>query len=319
MRLLTLLLIALLSSPLYAAGKQSYSMTWHPAGKLLAVGRYQEVVLTDAATNQSVARLTGHADAVRAVAFSPDGKWLAAAGGKPAKQGEVKIWNVVERSVAFTLQGHDDCIYAAVFSPDGKTLATASYDKLIKLWDTATGQQVRTLKDHIDAIYALAFTPDGRRLISGAADRSIKVWNPATGERLFTMSEALDGINTIAISPAGNMVAAGGLDKSIRIWKIEENSATLLQSLMAHEDAILKLAWSPDGKTLVSFAADRTLKVLRASDLSEVRLMKNQSDWAFGVEFSPDGKSLAVARFDGSLTIYDNTQLSPSATQHARR
>ena len=118
MRLITLLLPPLLSSTLWAAGRQSYSMTWHPSGKLLAVGRYQEVVLIDAAAKQDGVRLTGHADAVRAVAFSTDGKWLAAAGGKPAMQGEVKIW-IVRTPVIFT-QGHQDCIYATALSPTTK-------------------------------------------------------------------------------------------------------------------------------------------------------------------------------------------------------
>ena len=84
-------------------------------------------------------------------------------------------------------------------------------------------------------------------MISGAADRTVKIWDPATGERLYTLSEATDGINTVALSPSGKMVAAAGLDKSIRIWSLEEKSGRLLQSQIAHEDAILKLAWSPDG------------------------------------------------------------------------
>ena len=93
------------------------------------------------------------------MAFSPDGKLLAAAGGLPARNGEVKIWDVEKRLALRTIVGHADCIYAVEFAPDGKSLATASYDKLIKLWDVESGKEIRTLKDHIDAVYALAFTP----------------------------------------------------------------------------------------------------------------------------------------------------------------
>ena len=81
-----------------------------------------------------------------------------------------------------------------------------------------------------------------QRLISGAADRTVKVWDVATGERLYTLSEPQDGLNTIALDPTGKFVAAGGLDKTIRIWTLGDKGGTLVNSLIAHEDAILKLA-----------------------------------------------------------------------------
>src|SRR5690349_13635627 len=111
-------------------------MAWRPDGGELAIGGYKEVRLFDAA-RKPVATLTGHAEAVRALAFSRDGKLLAAAGGLPARKGEVKIWNVAAHSVITTIAGHSDCIYAVAFSPDGAMLATAGYDKLIKLWDAS--------------------------------------------------------------------------------------------------------------------------------------------------------------------------------------
>ncbi len=278
------------------------AVAWRPDGNLLALGRYKEVVLADA-SGKTAAALTGHAEAVRALAFSPDGRWLAAAGGLPGRAGEVKIWDVEKRAQTLTIDGHSDCIYAVAFAPDGKTIATASYDKLIKFWNAATGKEIRTLKDHIDAVYALAFVPDGKRLVSAAADRTVKVWDTGTGERLFTMSEALDGLNTLALDPTGTKVAAAGLDKSIRIWSLGEKSGTMVQSLIAHEDAILKLAWSPDGKYLVSTAADRTLKIFKADDLTEVKAFAKQPDWVLSLAYSPDGKSFAAGRYDGSLAI----------------
>ena len=289
--------------PKVAVKPQIGAIAYRPDGKLMALGTYKEVRLADPA-GKIVGALTGHAEQVRAVAFSPDGLLLAAAGGLPARKGEVKIWDVEKRSVVRTIVGHTDCIYAVAFSPDGKTLATSSYDKLIKIWETATGKEVRTLKDHIDAVYDLAFTPDGKRLLSAAADRTVKVWDTATGERQYTLGEPLDGLNTIAIHPSGKMVAAGGLDKTIRIWSLGEKEGKLLHSLIAHEDAILRLAFSPDGKLLVSTAADKTIKIFKTDDLTEIKTIAGQPDWVLSLEFAPDGKSFAAGRFDGSLTIY---------------
>ena len=100
------------------------------------------------------------------------------------------------------------------------------------------------------------------------------------------------------------MVAAGGLDKTIRIWSLGEKEGKLLHSLIAHEDAILRLAFSPDGKLLVSTAADKTIKIFKTDDLTEIKTIAGQPDWVLSLEFAPDGKSFAAGRFDGSLTIY---------------
>jgi WD40 repeat protein len=106
------------------------------------------------------------------------------------------------------------------------------------------------------------------------------------------------------------MVAAGGLDKTIRIWELGDRSGKLINSLIAHEDAILRLAYSPDGKTLVSAAADKTIKVFKADDLTEIRTLSGQPDWVMALEFAPDGKSFAAGRFDGSLTIYQMASMT---------
>ena len=303
--------------PKLAVKSQIGALAYRPDGKLLALGTYKEVRLDDPATGKTVATLPGHAEAIRAIAFSRDGKYLAAAGGLPARWGEVKIWDVDARKDQRTIKGHHDCIYAVAFSPDGKSVATSSYDKLIKLWDVDTGKEIRTFKDHIDAVYALAFTPDGKRLVSGAADRTVKVWDVATGERLYTLSEPQDGLNAIALDPSGQHVAAGGLDKTIRIWSLGPKSGTLINSLIAHEDAILQVAYSPDGKLLVSSAADKTMKVFKAADLAEIKTF-DQPDWVLALGFSPDGKTVAAGRFDGSIQFYDVGQMLGAPVNQAR-
>lgn len=280
------------------------ALAYQPGGKLLALGTFKEVRLVEPESGKVVATLPGETEDVRAVAFSPDGKLLAAAGGLPARGGEVKIWDVQQRAPLRRIAGHADCIYAVEFSPDGKSVATASYDKLIKLWEVESGKEIRTLKDHIDAIFALAFTPDGKRLVSASADRGVKIWDVASGERLYTLSEPTDGLNTLALDPAGKRVAAAGLDRTIRVWSLGEKNGTLLNSLIAAEDAILQLAWSPDGKYLISSAADKEVKIFRADDLSLVKTW-SQPDWALSLGFAPDSKSFAVGRFDGSYEIYN--------------
>jgi hypothetical protein len=96
------------------------AMAWRPDGKLIALGGFQEVRLADP-SGKTVGTLGGHTEVVRAVAFSRDGRLLAAGGGKPAHWGVVMIWDVVARKQTGAIAGHSDCVYAVAFSPDGKT------------------------------------------------------------------------------------------------------------------------------------------------------------------------------------------------------
>lgn len=281
------------------------SLAFAPNGGVLAVGGYREVRLVEAATGKVLTTLSDHADMVRALAFSPDGMRLAAAGGLPARSGEVKIWDVGTRQALHTLVGHQDCIYSVAISPDGRLVASSSYDKLILLWDLETGKELRTLKDHIDAVFAVTFSRNGKWLASGAGDRTVKIWDVATGQRLFTLSEPLDGITTVGFSPSGTQLAAAGLDKMIRTWDLTEKGGSLAQSAFAHEDAILQVMYSPDGKTIVSTSADRTIRLWDSATLAPVAVLEAQPDWVQAMSISPDGKSLAAGRYDGTVSIYD--------------
>ncbi len=291
------------------------SLAFRGDGAMLAVGRYQEAELRHGKNGAVSSKLAGHSNEVRSLAFSPDGKLLATAGGNPGQFGEIKIWDVAAGKELRAWRGHRDNIFAIAFSPDGSKLATCSYDKLIKLWDAATGAELKTLKDHTDAVFALVFSPDGKRLASAAADRTVKLWDVATGARLYTLSDALDAVNTLAFHPAGKLLAGAGADRSIRVWEIGETAGKQVRSLIAHEDAIHALAWSPDGQTLVSTGADRRIKFFEAATLTELHVSELQSDWVFALAFAPDGMRLAAGRYDGTLTFYDSQTGKASAVK----
>lgn len=274
-------------------------------GSLLAVGRYQEVELLNLGNGQFTGKLAGEASQVRALAFSPDGKLLAAAGGNPGQFGEIKLWDVAGRNELRVIRGHRDNIFAVAFSPDGRTLATCSYDRLIKLWDVASGNEIKTLKDHTDAVFSIAFSPDGKRLASASADRTVKIWDVASGQRLYTLNDALDAVNTIVFHPSGRILMGAGADRTIRLWALDQAEGRQINSLIAHEDAINVLALSPDGKLLASAGADNALKLWNATTLEEHLTIERQPDWVFALSFSPDGKQLAAGRYDGSIAIYD--------------
>ncbi|HEV3486494.1 MAG TPA: WD40 repeat domain-containing protein, partial [Vicinamibacterales bacterium] len=285
------------------------AVAFDPTTGRLVVGGYKAAHVMALDGRTWTRRLEGHADLVRAVAFSPDGRRLAVAGGPSGRFGEIKIWDVAgtEAKVLTTIRGHADTILAVAFAPDGVTLASASYDKLVKLWDAATGAERATLKEHSDAVYAVAFAPGGKLLLSAAGDRTIKVWDTVSGKRLLTINDPLDAVYSLAVHPSGERIAAAGADRMIRTWSLSAGpapAATLTASVFAHGDAVLGLAYAPDGSALVSAGADRVIKVWDAVTLREKQLLEPQPDWVLGLALSGDGRWLAAGRYDGTIGLY---------------
>lgn len=287
------------------------AMVYEPRSKLLAVARLGEVELRSLDQQGVVRLLTGHAGNVNALALTADGSALAAAGGQAGVAGEVRLWNVATGALIRTLVGHKDAIYCVAISPDGQTLATGSYDQKITLWDLKNGKPVRDLEGHNGAVFGLAFRPDGKVLASVSADRTLKLWEVATGKRLDTRPEPLKDQRCVAFSPDGTRVAAGGNDNRIRIWQVGpdavEGTNPILIAQFAHPGAVLAIAWSHDGKIVVSSADDGTVKLWDANSPKEIKPLRTlpaQADWPSALVFVED-KTIAVGRADGSVALYD--------------
>lgn len=281
---------------------QAAALAWSKDGKILAIGTYKVVRLVDPTNGNTIRELKDHADVIHSLEFSPDQKLLAAAGGPPAQQGEIKIWEVATGNLVRTITGHNDYIYSISWSPDGKNIASASYDKLVKIWDTSNGSEVKTLKDHADAVYAVAYNPAGNLLATGSADRSIKIWDPAAGKRLYTLTGHTDTIYSLAWNKAGNQLTSCGGDKTVRTWNINPQQGNQARNVTAHDKSVNEVVYSQDGTLLASVSDDRSFKIWNGGNVSQT--VKDQSDALLSAAFSPDNKQVAIGGYDGSVRIY---------------
>jgi WD40 repeat protein len=155
--------------------------------------------------------LEGHTDWVRAVAVSPDGRFIVS--GSDDKT--VKVWHTASGRLLRSLEGHTDSVTAVAVSPDGRFIVSGSDDKTVKVWDAASGRLLRSLEGHTDRVRAVAVSPDGRTIVSGSHDRTIRAWDLASGEsRMLFWNDT--AIFSLALSGDGQLLAC--IDTSGRVW-----------------------------------------------------------------------------------------------------
>jgi WD40 repeat protein len=151
-------------------------LAYSPDGRWLAVRAADEktVLLLDARTHETTARIGGQENLVDKAAFSPDSRLLACCSGDHT----IRLWQI-DSGACRVLSGHTDEVYAVAFHPDGTRLATGGRDGAVWLRDLARGEAVVRLPGHKSYVWSLAFSRDGTTLASGSGDTTVRLWDTA--------------------------------------------------------------------------------------------------------------------------------------------
>jgi WD40 repeat protein len=236
--------------------------------------------------------LSGHTDAVWAVALSPDGRRLVSGGADHL----IKIWDLQTGQVLSSLSGHTDAIRAIALSPDGQTLVSGSGDRTIKIWNLKTSKLTSTLEE-VSPIWSVAFSPDGQTLVSGNGTGTLNFWQMSSGKLLYTIQGHTDLIFSVAVSPDGHTVATGSLDKTIKLWNLQ--TGKLLRTL-PDPSVVRSVAFSPDGQTLASGSWDQTIKLWDWHKGTLLRQLVGHNDRIVTVAFA-DGQTLVSGSADRTI------------------
>lgn len=306
--------------PVYAAAPVITSLDFSPDGKLLAISGYHEVVLYHGDGSGIAARLVGLSERIESAVFSPDGKRLAVTGGSPGRMGEIQIWDVENRKLVLSKTVGYDTIYGASWSGDGKLVAFGCPDKTTRAIEAETGKQVFFNGAHDDWVLDTVFGVKSDHLVTVSRDMSTKLMHLETQRFIdnitsITPGALKGGLGAVDRHPQRDEVLVGGSDGVPKIYRMYREKArvigddfNLIRAFPGMPGRIFDVAYSADGQRIAAGSSSNgsgEVRVFQEADAKELAKVSVPEGGVYAVAFSPDGKVVAAAGFDGQVRFLD--------------
>ncbi|MFD7639273.1 hypothetical protein ACFV4P_01335 [Kitasatospora sp. NPDC059795] len=248
--------------------------------------------------------------AVQSVAFSPDGRVLAAADSG----GEIRLWSLTgpgrPTPIGEPLSGPAHPVRSVAFAADGRTLAAADAGGEVRLWNVADpgrpAQLGAPLAVSAKEASTVAFSPDGHTLAVGSADSEVRLWDVTDPGRPAGLGDPLAGpaypVLAVAFSRDGRTLAAASADHAVHRWNVStpRNALPLGRPLTGTDGAVNALAFSPDGHTLAAGSVEGTVDLWNLPPT----LLTGAGGNVNATAFSPDGRLLAAGNQNGTVSLW---------------
>lgn len=271
----------------------------------------------------------GMYEEIYALAYSPDGRYLAAAGDYGAKfrdadglanAGMLRIWNVARQESFAVPTPHQTRVTGVAFSPDGRYLASSSTEGLLRLWELSddgimlTPHPFVTLTAHTGAVLDVKFSPtDPTLFASASADKTIRLWridltNPAEpAKAVVTLIGHTREVKTLAFTANGDYLLSGSRDATALLWDVRALSPNAILRFTGHTNVVQGVAFDPAETTIATGDGSGNVRIWDRDFLRRERLstLVGQNDRGRGLAYTPDGKYLVSGDNTGVGLIWD--------------
>lgn len=305
--------------PVYDTPGTITSLAFSPDQTLLAVPGLHEVMLWKADGSALVARLIGLAQRIESIAFSPDGKSLAAVGGSPGRLGEVQVWSLSDYELAFSRAVTFDSLFGASWSPDGSKIAFGCTDATVRVIDSKSGEQVLYQSAHSDWVLGTVFSTDASHLVTVSRDRSMKLTLVASQQFIdnitsITPGALHGGLMAVDRHPTKDELLIGGSDGTPRLYRMYRKKKrvigddfNLLKAFEALSGRVFAARFNSDGSRIVVASSHQSGGTLRVCDVKTGKTLwtQNAPQGLFAATFGGGDKVIAAGGFDGIVRLHN--------------
>ena len=220
-------------------------------------GHYGEVKMFATETGQLMQTLLRRAEAVLAIALSPDGQTLAVA----LASGEVGLLDIATAALQ-PLPQHADWVTDINWSPDGTHIVTACRDQRVRVFAVADGRLICEFSGHQQPVYSAAFSPDGQQIVSAGSDHTARVSALSTGEQIRVIEDFQSDVFRVLVT-ADNRVLTASADRTARCHSLD---GTIIHDFAGHQDWVYSMDFHPGDRLLATGSYDGQVRLWNAAD-----------------------------------------------------
>lgn len=296
------------------------AIVFSPDGKQVVVGSQNGLVVKNWPSLKTSQNLETALLTIHDLRFSPDGKFLLAAGGDPAETGEVELYSWPKKTLVQSKSFFEDVVYSVSWQNDSLHFFAGSLDASARLISTEKMKTLRTFRGHSKGIRAVVCLGDRRWGMTAGEDQTIRVWNLKEGTMTRSLSQHAGTIYDLALKPktekdAQPMIASAGADRTVRFW--QPTIGRMVRFCQFKRSVPMALAWTTEGDTL--FAACKDGKVY-AIDPETAEIRKSfavSQGWIYCIVRHPSQNRFLLGDSSGKLLRLDDNlrKRSPRSPQ----
>ncbi|KIK39698.1 hypothetical protein CY34DRAFT_88768 [Suillus luteus UH-Slu-Lm8-n1] len=246
--------------------------------------------------------MRGHIDGVQGVLHLPREQQIITC----SRDGSLRLWDLKSGSQIgedWKDEGGKKVVVNNItLSPSGKIIVIGSDDRKMRFWNVKMGKVVAEWMGHTSYVVAVCWSASGKHIMSGSWDGMVRVWNVKTGERILKFKTGHEELWAVSYSPDNTQIATGGYIGGTRIWDAKTGE---LITTLKHSRIVFSLAWTSDGKKLIT-GLYGLIRIYDTATWEQNATLRGHEDWINAISLSPtDDRLLASASHDRTARLWN--------------